>query len=53
MTRVEVNIEQCAAIGKTLQKLTLKPKVFEGTCKGSLHEEYIKLWQPIVETHYY
>jgi len=27
--------------------------VFEGTCKGSLSEEYIKLWQPIVETQYY
>jgi hypothetical protein len=30
-----------------------KKCVFDGTCKGSLHEEYIKLWQPIVETHYY
>jgi len=27
--------------------------IFEGTCKGSLNEEYRKLWQPIVETHYY
>jgi len=27
--------------------------VFEGTCKGSLHEEYRSLWQPLVETHYY
>lgn len=26
---------------------------FEGVCKGSLNEEYIKLWQPIVATQYY
>ncbi|HSX11302.1 MAG TPA: queuosine salvage family protein [Chlamydiales bacterium] len=27
--------------------------VFEGTCKGSLKEEYRNLWQPLVDTHYY
>lgn len=27
--------------------------VFEGTCKGSLKEDYRNLWQPLVETHYY
>lgn len=27
--------------------------IFQGTCKGSLDENYIRLWQPIVETHYY
>lgn len=26
---------------------------FDGVCKGSMSEEYIKLWQPIIETHYY
>jgi hypothetical protein len=30
-----------------------KKCVFEGTCKGSLSQEYIKLWQPLVDTHYY
>jgi hypothetical protein len=27
--------------------------VFDGICKGSLSEQYIKLWQPLVETQYY
>lgn len=27
--------------------------LFEGTCKGSLDEDYRNLWQPLVETHYY
>lgn len=27
--------------------------VFEGTCKGSLKEDYRNLWQPLVDTHYY
>jgi len=27
--------------------------LFEGTCKGSLKEDYRNLWQPLVETHYY
>ena len=30
-----------------------KKCVFEGVCKSSLSEEYIKLWQPMVETQYY
>ena len=30
-----------------------KTCVFDGTCKGSLSEDYINLWQPIVETQYY
>ncbi len=30
-----------------------KKCVFDGTCKGSQSEEYRKLYQPIVETHYY
>jgi hypothetical protein len=27
--------------------------IFEGTCKGSLKEDYRNLWQPLVDTHYY
>jgi hypothetical protein len=27
--------------------------LFEGTCKGSLQQDYRTLWQPLVETHYY
>ncbi|OGI15702.1 hypothetical protein A3K63_04720 [Candidatus Micrarchaeota archaeon RBG_16_49_10] len=27
--------------------------IFNGTCKGSKDAEYRKLWQPIVDTHYY
>ncbi len=26
---------------------------FEGVCKGSTNNEYRKLWQPVVDTHYY